>query len=598
MADYEQELRERLRRGTSAAPVEVTPGPADDPEAALIARLRSQVLADKIAVPATRANARGQVLPVPDWNMGMAVGNGMLQGFLPKLAAGISARPFVQTTPEEHAAAQADYEKKLADMTAARENYGRENSGKALVGELGGSMATLIPVMAAGGSGLAAIGSRIAGAAPWASGLVDFLSGASSGAMKLPSLAARGAAEGAEAAAGSSGLSDKPLEEQIRTGAGIGAVVNPVVGAVASRMGSHVNATTAETAQALLDQGVPVRAGQIPGSNKIAQGLDKVFGGGNAAQREAFGEKLTGYAGLPEKEVSQGWVAKNDQRVGKVMNDIQSVYSIPAMESGLVNDLAGVRKHAIDNFSVDNAVKVNGFVNKIEENLYNPMNGAVYKNLTQKGGLLDNMSKDKDIATAVPKLREALDDAWGRALPADKKAAWDEARRHYKVTRVIDDSMGASGAAEGVYNPKRLLKAVEDRFGNVENAGDLGMLARGGQFLEPPGAAPSSAHGGLSKLAGKGLLFGAGAVTASAGGHVATHLNPAMIMEAMQHPEVYTLPIAGLTAALGGAYGLNKMMNSPRATQYLLDVSRGSRNPMLMGNNPALPMLVEGYNRQ
>lgn len=598
MADYEQELRDRLRRGTSAPPVEVTPGPADDPEAALIARLRSQVLGDKLAVPATRANPRGQQLPVPDWSMGMAVGNGMLQGLLPKLAAGISARPFIQTTPEEHAAAQADYEKRLANLTSAREDYGRENSGKALVGELGGSMATLIPAMAAGGSGLAAIGSRIVGVAPWASGLVDFLSGASSGAMKLPSLAARGAAEGAEAAAGSSGLSDKPLGEQVRTGAGIGAVLNPVVGAVASRMGSHVNATTAETAQALLDQGVPVRAGQIPGSNKVAQGLDKVFGGGNAAQREAFGEKLTGYAGLPEKEVSQGWVAKNDQRVGKVMNDIQSVYSIPAMESGLLSDLSKIRSDSLSNMSVDNAKKVSQFVTKVEDNVIDPMSGGTYKNLTQKGGLLDNIKADKDIASVAPKLREALDDAWGRALPADKKAAWDEARRHYKVTRVIDDSMGASGAAEGVYNPKKLLKAVEDRFGNVENAGDLGMLARGGQFLEAPGAAPASAKHGAAKTIGTLALGGAAAAAASEGSKVISHMGPEAIAALSQHPESYALPLLLAAGLYGGAKAGNAALNGPRATQYLLDVSRGSRNPLLMGNNPMLPMLVEGYNRQ
>lgn len=602
MTDFEQELIARLRRGTSAAPVEVTPGPVDDPEAALIARLRSQVLADKLIAPATRADPRGQVLPTPNWNMGMAVGNGMLQGFLPQIAADLhTARPFVGKMYPGHAGPDPkgpEYQQELTRLQQARTDYGRENSGKALVGELGGSMATLIPGMAAGAGMIAPIGAGIARVAPWAAGLVDFLSGAGGGAMRLPSLAARGAAEGAEGAALASGISDKPLGEQVKTGAGIGALVNPVVGGIASKLGSHVNKTTAETAQALLDQGVPVRAGQIPGSNKVAQGLDKVFGGGNAVQREAFGEKLTSYAGLPEKEVSQGWVAKNDQRVGKVMNDIQSVYSIPALEPGLINDLSALRRHALDNFSVDNAVKVNGFIGKLEENLYNPMSGPVYKNLTQKGGLLDNMSKDKDIASIVPKLREAMDDAWGRALPTDKKAAWDQARREYKVTRVIDDSMGAGGAAEGVYNPKKLLKAVEDRFGNVENAGDLGMLARGGQFLEAPGAAPASAKHGTAKMVGNMALGGAAAVAASEGSKVITHMGPEAIAALTQHPESYALPLLLAAGLYGGAKAGNAALNGPRATQYLLDVSRGSRNPLLMGNNPMLPMLVEGYNRQ
>lgn len=598
MSDFEQELVARLRRGASAAPAEVTPGPADDPEAALIARLRADALTSKLLTPATKENPRGQVLDSPGWGMGAAILNGMLQGYLPDLYAGVTARPFVQTNEAERRQAQTDYDNKFAAITFAKNNYGEENPGKNLTGEIGGSMATLIPGMAAGAAAIAPIGAGIARAAPWAAGLVDFLSGASSGAMKLPSLATRGAAEGAAAAAGSSGLSDKPLGEQMRTGAGIGALVNPAVGAIAGKLGSHVNATTAETAQALLDQGVPVRAGQIPGSNKVAQGLDKVFGGGNAAQSEAFGEKLTGYAGLPEKEISQGWVAKNDQRVGKVMNDIQSVYSIPAMESGLLSDLSKIRSDALSNMSVDNAKKVSQFVTKIEDNVIDPMSGGTYKNLTQKGGLLDNIKADKDIASVAPRLREALDDAWGRALPVDKKAAWDEARRHYKVTRVIDDSMGASGAAEGVYNPKKLLKAVEDRFGNVENAGDLGMLARGGQFLEPPGAAPASAKHGAAKTIGTLALGGAAAAAASEGSKVISHMGPEAIAALTQHPESYALPLLLAAGLYGGAKMGNAALNGPRATQYLLDVSRGSRNPLLMGNNPILPMLVEGYNRQ
>lgn len=593
----EEELIKRLRRGTSEVPAEVTAGPTADPEAALLARLRADALTSKIIAPATRENPKGQVLPTPEWDMGKAVANGMLQGFLPQMM-GVGAAGGLLEGGGSPPGFDERYPQEVQRLQAARDAYGKENSGKALVGELGGSLATMVPAMAMGAGALAPVGRGIASAAPWASGIVDLLSGAGTGAMRIPSLAARGAIEGAEGAAIGSGLSEKPLVDQMRTGAGIGAAVNPVVGTVAKAIGSHVNRTTADSAQALLDQGVAVRAGQIPGSNKIAQGLDKVFGGGNAAQREQFGEKLTGYAGLPEKEVSQGWVAKNDARVGKVMNDLQSTYTIPALEPGLLSDLSAIRNTAINNFSVDNAKKIDGFINKIEENTYNPMSGAVYKNLTQKGGLLDNMKADKDIANVVPKLREALDDAWGRSMPTDKKAAWDQARKEYKVTRVIDDSMGGTGAAEGVYNPKKLLKAVEDRFGNVENAGELGMLARGGQFLEPPGAAPASAKHGPVRAVSQMALAGAAGVAASEGSKVITHMGPEAIAALSQHPESFALPALLAMGLYGGAKGLNRGMNSPRATQYLLDISRGSRDPMLHGTNPLLPLLVEGYNRQ
>ena len=584
MVDYsEEELLKRLRRGAEST--EVVPQESD-PEAALVARMRAQAIGNQLAAP-TIADARGHVVDTPDWNLGKSILNGMVQGWLPEMAAPFRVQGRGRDINDPTLAAE--LATRTQDIRNAREAYGQQNPGKALLGETGGSMATLVPAMATGAS---ALGSA-ARAVPWLSGIADFLGGSS-----LAGGAVRGGLEGAASAVGASGLSDQPLREQVRTGAIVGAPLGMAGRAVSNALGSHVNATTAETAQALIDQGVPVRAGQIPGSNKIAQGLDKVFGGGNAAQREAFGEKLTGYAGAPSKEVNQSWVANNDKRIGQTMNNIQSVYSIPALEPGLLNDLSAIRSHALSNYSLENAKKISGVVGQVEENLFNPMTGPVYKNLTQKGGLLDNISKDKDIANVVPKLREALDDAWGRALPADKKAAWDQARKEYKVTRVIDDSMGASGVAEGVYNPKKLLKAVEDRYGNVENAGELGLLARGGQFLEPPGAAPASAKHGAAKTIGTLALGGAAATAASEGSKVISHLGPEAIAALSQHPESYALPLMLAGGLYGGARLANSALNSPRATQYLLDVSRGSRAPLLQGNNPLIPFATEWYNRQ
>jgi hypothetical protein len=75
-------------------------------------------------------------------------------------------------------------------------------------------------------------------------------------------------------------------------------------------------------------------------------------------------------------------------------------------------------------------------------------------------------------------------------------------------------------------------------------------------------------------------------------------MGPEAIAALTQHPESYALPLLLAAGLYGGAKVGNAALNGPRATQYLLDVSRGSRNPLLMGNNPLLPMLVEGYNRQ
>ena len=597
-AQAQQDMLDEAAAILSGGPADTIVAPKADMHDEAVARLRPDAVAEQLTAKPSRTNPKGYSLPVPEWNMGKSVLNGLLWGGLPGITAGLQGPGAgIAGLDIDDPRVRADYEQRRKAVEGIRADYERENPGKALVGEMGGSMATAIPAMAAGAGAIAPIGRAASAAAPWLSGVVDFLSGASRGVARLPSLATRSAAEGVASAALTSGLSDKPLEDQLKTGAVLGGALGPVAGTIADKFGGHVTGTAADTAQALLDQGVAVRAGQVPGSNKVAQGLDKIFGGGNAEQRAQFAEKLTGHAGLPEKEVSQEWVSKNDARIGKVMNDIQSLYTIPQLEPGLLHDLSTIRSNAISNMSVENAQKVSDFVRKIEDNTFSDMNGATYKNITQKGGILDNMSKDKDIANAVPQIRKALDDAWGRALPTDKKAAWDQARKEYKVTRVIDDSMGATGAAEGVYNPKKLLKAVEDRYGNVENAGELGLLARGGQFLEPPGAAPASSHG-LSKLASRGLLFGAGVAAADAGSHISNHISTEMLMSALQHPETYVLPVAGIGSVLGAGKLANAALNGPRATQYLLDVSRASRQPMLRGTNPLLPFGVEAYNRQ
>lgn len=608
MADSaEERLRKLEGLFVNGTPGVAVPSTQVSPEARMMQKLQSLYVTDDVM---HGKKPPGSVEETPGWNMGMAVGNGMLQGILPNIiaehnVAGSTSwlHPW-RTSPAELYAAGAPYQKELEKQKAARESYGVENPGKALAGELGGSLSTAIPAMAMGAGALAPLGAGIARAAPWTSGIVDFLSGASKvRELKAASQALRGGVEGAEAAGITSGLSDEPLKEQMAKGGGIGMVLGPA-GAVVGK--SHVNKTTADSAQALLNQGIAVRAGDIPGSSAVAQGLNKIFGSGGAAgQREQFGEKLTGYAGLPEKEVSQGWVTKNDARIGQTMNDIQKNYGLP--KGGDIDthlDLANLRMAAQDNLSTSNAKKVNDAIDQIEGNLAKGVNGHVYKNLTQQNGLLHNLGKDADISQFInshsglpgnaKSLRETLDDAWGRALPTDKKEAWDAARKEYRVTRAIDDSMGATGAAQGIYNPKALLKAVEKRYGNVDNAGDLGMLARGGQFLEAPGSAPASKHG-MMKTATGSMAVGAALADAASGGQV-HHSLLSMVSPFMHHPETYALPLAGVVAGLGAGAIANRVVNSPRATQYLLDVSRGSRNPMLNGVNPLLPFAVNWTN--
>lgn len=618
--DFFDEIVNNLRSGPQNTPTTAQPVASPDMMDQHVAIMRAEALAAALEKKKKKAPmpgdiggmlpeaSIGEVQAVPGYSSGESLLNGLLQGYYPQIFGGLAAKPFIQTNEKERAAASADYAKRMEEKTAAKKEFAVQNPGMALSTELGGSVASALPMMAAGQEYMAApMGQMLRGLAPKVGGAIaDFLGGSSTGAMTVPSMAARSGVEGVANAGISSGLSERPLNEQLTTGGVIGMGAGPVLRIAGDKLSSKINSTSAESAQALIDQGIPVRAGQIPGASPVTSTLDKIFSRGkNAEQNELFSEALTGHANTSAtpatrtiaKDIDQKWVAKNDARVGKVMNDIQSVYSIPALDNDMLTGLAKVRADATANMSVDNAKKVGQLVDKIEENALNPINGKIYQNITRKEGVLDNFGKDKDIQSAVHQVRDVLDDAWGRSLPVDKKASWDAARRDYKITRVIDDSMGASGAAEGAYNPKKLLAAVEKRFGNVENAGELGELARGGQFLKAPGEGIMSGHSPykLPLQVGMGV---AGGAAVSEGVKRASHYAPEFFAQMAHDPATYVGPAIAAGGALGGGSIMNWLLNRPAATQHLLDVTMGRKSPVLRGVNPVLPFAVEGYNRQ
>lgn len=602
-SNYWSDLESRLRAGDNAQPAVVTPGPADDYWTALEGRLRSEAKTDSLTSP--KAKPLGSVNDVPGWNAGMAVGNGMVQGYLPEITAGENARAAHTAkygassnmlTPFWHLPEYAD---ELAKAKGRRADYEKENPGTSALAEAGGSLSTMLPAMATG-AGELGVGARAAtAAAPWLSGITDFLSGTSKvRGLATASQAARGAIEGTVAAAGSSGLSDAPLQDQLTAGAGVGAVLGPVGSYLGNKFGSHLTRTAADTAQSALDSGITLHAGDIPGSGKISQMLQRIYGSGGAEPRQQFAQSLSEKAGYPTNEINQEWVNSSKADVGKTMNQIQSVYNIPKSDPNLTLDIHNAWLNARTKFSdPDDVKKIDNFYNKLADHAQNGISGPIYKNITQQGGLIDNFVSKDAFKPVASDAREVLDDAWGRTLPADKKDAWDKARGNYKLLNTIDASMGGTGAAEGVYNPKKLLPAVERRYGDVEKAGDIGMLARAGQFIEPPGAAPASAKHGLLRTAGGLTLAAAAGGAAGAGGHVLTHWGPEALSTLMQNPESMTIPALLGIGAYGVGAGVNKAVNSPSATQYLLDVSRGLRQPMLQGNNPTIPFAVQQWNQ-
>lgn len=625
--DYEQMLIDTLSKSAKSkdssgitlapnGPTGVQAGPPDDYEAALVAKLRSEAQTDSLTkrssskdlrdkkyisdpdiarAPFGAGSAAEQVPDdsVPGYNRGEALLNGVTLGAYPRLFAA-GSKLFGQ-----------DFSEALKAKNAARDDFIKEAPLANAGAEMLGSTASTLPLLAAGQGYVAApLAARLAGAFPRVAGTIaDLLTSAGKAGTALTN-AGSGAAQGGAGSLLTSGLSDKPVGEQVKTGMMVGAPFNVAAAPVLKYLfGQNINRATAENAQALLNQVGPeaLAAGRIPGAPRVTSWLDKTFGHNNQDPHGAFWDRATDYAPNPTRELTSDWIAGDRERIGKEMNDIQSAYSIPAGAPDAKLD--AIATAAKSRMSEQNANKVQELVDKVKKNTSTPMTGAAYKDITGTNGLLDNYTTDAPaIIGAAREVRGALNDAWRQSLPDDKQQAWDWAQEQYKRNRTLADVITAKGDATGAADPRRLYRAVKSHYGDVENAMDYGELAKGGQLLGPP-EGTTNAHGGpLSRFA-KPFATTAAAVTAgnaasTMGIEHASHRLPELMMQAISSPEHYAIPAITVGTGLAAGGFSHWLLNRPEATQNLLNVAMGLKQPTLRGMNPLLPAATALYNRE
>lgn len=625
--DYEQMLVDTLRKSAAAkdgsgitlapnAPTGVQVGQPDDYEAGLVAKLRSEALTDGLTkrsgskdlrdkrftpdlqnAPFGAGSSAEQVPEdegVPGYSRGEALLNGVTLGAYPQLYAA-GSKLFGQ-----------DYSKSLAYKNAARDAFIKEAPLANASGEILGSTASTLPLLAAGQEyALAPLASRLAGAFPKMAGTIADLLASAGKVGTGVSNTASGAVQGGAGSLLTSGLSDKPTLDQVKTGALIGAPFNVATApALKYLFGQNVGKATAENAQALINQVGPdaLPAGKIPGAPRVTSWLDKTFGGHNQDQQGAFWNRATDYAPNPTHELTSSWVADDRERIGKEMNDIQSAYSIPAGAPDAKLD--AIATAAQSKMSVQNASKVQELVDKVKKNTNTSMTGEAYKDITGTNGLLDNYTTETPaIIGAARNIRGALNDAWRQSLPEDKQQAWDWAQEQYKRNRTLADVITAKGDATGAADPRRLYRAVTNHYGSVDNAMDYGELAKGGQLLGPPEGGTNAAHGGPFSRFARPFATTAAAVTAgnaasTMGIEHASQRLPELMMQALSSPEHYAIPAMTVGTGLAAGGFSHWLLNRPEATQNLLNVAMGLKQPALRGMNPLLPAATALYNRE
>lgn len=432
------------------------------------------------------------------------------------------------------------------------------------------------------------------GAAPWAFG------GAVPGARlamalpeRLPSWirsAVSGMGQGAGSSLATSPLSDAPLPEQVATGTAFGGLVNPLAQGARGVLGltSHITPGEAASARGLVESVGPgaLRPGQMPGAAPGLRLVDRLFGkGSNPEQRAMAQEKLTEAAGLPSREVGQGWVQANDRRVGKIMDDIQQAHDFHP-DATLVSDINSFLASAKASLPTKSYEQVYEAVKRVATDLKpGGTPGTIYHGWMKRGGTLHNFAESKDpgVADKVNEFKhKVMEPAWERSIPPEAFSAWQTAKGQYRLTRRIDDSLDATSHT---LDFKRFLGQVEKEYGSTLNApkatGDIAvggpLVQRGerestGHFLHSPWTKAATTAGGAFVL----------------GSYFHDPVSRAWDTLLTNPSEIIGPVAAGAAAAYGGGRMANRLFNSPSALNRMIAAGERAGASGLPGGSPKL----------
>ncbi len=394
----------------------------------------------------------------------------------------------------------------------------------ASIGRVGAQMATVAPIMALGGAGTGAATDALGAAVPAMRGALDFLGGNAEGGLATRALSqgAAGVPQGAAVGALTSSTSDRPVGEQVATGAilggGAGAAA-PVAAATGSRLargliGPDIPQPIAQLATKAMDTyGIPLRTSQIAGtvdrnaaikdSEAISQPLTG-YAQNQAAQRTAFSKAVASTYGSDSAAHTPTAMSAARSSLGAKFQAFGASHNIPDADSVLTNlgavvhdaqqsmpasDVAPLLKQVENIGSVIKPSDVPGQPGTID--------GKAYLNLIKTGSPLDRamQSGDSNLRYYAGKIKDALDDGMAQSATPQELADFSNTRLQYKNLMTIK-GLAAKAGVTGEISPVQLQGMVNRSFDDraFSGAGPLGDLADIGQTFmkEPPnsGTAP------------------------------------------------------------------------------------------------------------
>ena len=465
-----------------------------------------------------------------EWNAGKSALNGLTLGALPYIRAGIAGGAnalgsAIQGQSDPMAAGADAYQAKLAQWQQNQGAYKLAHPWTDAAAELGGMTPTLAMGSGLIGSGLRGVNSAIgaAGAPELASALNtagDWIGGSAGTnrvgmggvAQRMGSLGLQGAAQGYGSGLATSLMGNGTPEQQGEWGAKAGMILNPTLGMAAIPLERTFNAITTKALAKTLASPEAEATGLRPG--QVAQGswaktVDKYLGSTKDTEQAVnFNKEFARLTRVPGEELTQESIKDglqiNGKRIGAAIDKIGKL-DVKLPIPGGKNYFDALEKLAtkmqISSYlNQDDYKPILVALHKMVTDGLTGINGDVYLEMTEHGGVLSDLMQDKfppaqNFARAARKILDDTLDATAQARGTPESfAELKDARNAYKALIAIQDLPVNSKNHSGVLSPPDVAKLVGKAYDNPEAAGELGRLAMVGNYLSK-----IDSHGDTSK---------------------------------------------------------------------------------------------------
>jgi hypothetical protein len=336
-------------------------------------------------------------------------------------------------------------------------------------------------------------------------------------------------------------------------------------------------------------ENIPLSPGEESGS-RFLRSVESVFGTlpltagpqrvRQQAQNSAFNRAVLRRAGIDDADFATPDVLDAARRrIGGEFDRLAAATTVhydPEFQTDLMRTVVRYGRR----LDVQRRPIFENFVNDII-NSGGALDGPTYQTVRSDLGTLakNHEANDPTLAQALRGLRNALDDAARRSMPAADRGAWDEARRQWGNMKVIQRAMQSSIAdtLAGNVPPTAFHQAVKAQYPTAHafGAGEMNDLERvGRQFVRDPipnsGTAERSFIISMLTGGGIGTLTQGPGVGHAIGGAAATLLGPRAAQLAYNSPLVQ-------------AYLRNRLAADPTLTPEMLSAiaagQLGDRGP-------------------